>query len=891
MQTTTRRFIFGEFVKDDAPITLLQVESLCDKSEVVRDELQSYPFDKVCRVMRRLSQAWKNPEYPQRKKALEMLPVESGYAESMIIKGLDVMAGLLDPDFLQQKIDTELRKIPVMEGFQFDVRTGTAKQWQPLGVVLHVLAGNVFTGGVGSWIEGVLTRNVTILKMSSSERVFMPLFISSLLECDPDGVLSRATALIDYSSSQTDVMNCLKQRVDGVVVWGGEQAVRAYREDLPARTRLVLFGPKLSLSVITKGGIDERSLEVMAKDLAQEMSIWDQNACTAPQICYIEGRDNAYKMGKLLAQNLALVEKDIPAGSIDLNSAVEIRKLRSLYEVNQLFGKSGFWSSGEDLRWSVFVDEDVELQPSPLHRTIRVIPFEDIASVVNQVKSYRGYVQTVGLESGSDERLHLAGKLAKFGVIRCVGLGQMAGGEIDDPHDGAYDLPQLLNLVLLRSNQPRDRNLDPIDRMLEEDRRKILDSYFRTLLDRARNSAYFAPIISNVENKLNRPIDGIADLTHFPVLSRELMEANMPPASQGLNTLVDRYAGGYVSRSGGSTGAPKFSIYDGHDWEQMISRAERLLLAAGLSKGDRLANCMIAGDLYGSFVSFDHIVSRLGVTSFAFSTKIIPAMFVDVWRNFNLNAIQGVPAFIIPLLRDAKKLEPNLSLEKFIFAGQALSQRDHKWLENELKVSCISSIIGANDGGQIAFQCQYLSGSEHHVTDDFNYIEIVDDQGVSIAEGERGRILITSLHKYAFPLIRYAIGDAARFVDKKCECGRTNRIIEYLGRCDSMVSVGFINLDLKSIEIALAEFSLSVIQLVAREHESGLEYLVLRLESPDIKEVADQKILSVLLTHIPVLKDRIAERKLLKIEIEKYSEGELPRDSRSAKVKSFLDER
>ncbi|MDA9951756.1 hypothetical protein N9D31_04170, partial [Oligoflexaceae bacterium] len=533
----TKRFIFGKFVPDNDVITVDQAHDICRESEISRDRLQDYPFDKVRRVMRRLSEAWSDPEYKYRLEAQERLPQESGYSPEMIQKGLSVMAGLLDPDFLQKKVETELRRIPIIEGYQFDRQTNTAKQWQPLGVVLHVLAGNVFTGGVGSWIEGALTRNVTILKMSSSERVFMPLFLSSLLECDPDRVLSGATALIDYRSSQTEVMDVFKQSMDGIVVWGGEQAVRAYRDNLPARTKLIVFGPKLSLSVVTEGAQSENGIEPIAKGLAQELSIWDQNACTAPQICYVQGKKAAYKLAETMSKHMKKMEQEIPSGEIDLNAAVEIRKLRTLYEVNQLEGKGGYWSSGEDLKWSIFVDESVDLNPSPLHRTIRIIPFQSIEDVVDQVRLYRGYVQTVGLECAVDERLSVSRSLAKFGVIRMVSLGQMAGGEIDDPHDGAYDLPQFLNLVLIRSNQKVHRDVEPIDRLNEAERLPVLDSYFRNLVDVARRSSYYSKLISSAETKLKRAIDTLDDIKCLPVLSRALMEEHMPPYGSGLKTM------------------------------------------------------------------------------------------------------------------------------------------------------------------------------------------------------------------------------------------------------------------------------------------------------------------------------------------------------------------
>ena len=67
-----------------------------------------------------------------------------------------------------------------------------------------------------------------------------------------------------------------------------------------------------------------------------------------------------------------------------------------------------------------------------------------------------------------------------------------------------------------------------------------------------------------------------------------------------------------MSRSGGSTGIPKFSVYDRADWNSLIDAGERAVRFAGLRMNDRLANCMMAGDLYGSFVSFDHINSRIG---------------------------------------------------------------------------------------------------------------------------------------------------------------------------------------------------------------------------------------------------------------------------------------
>jgi phenylacetate-CoA ligase len=52
------------------------------------------------------------------------------------------------------------------------------------------------------------------------------------------------------------------------------------------------------------------------------------------------------------------------------------------------------------------------------------------------------------------------------------------------------------------------------------------------------------------------------------------------------------------------------------------------------------------------------------------------------------------------------------------------------------------------------------------------YVEIVDDQGRNCAPRETGRILITLLTNFAFPLIRYDIGDLGEWAEPaSCPCG------------------------------------------------------------------------------------------------------------------------
>lgn len=68
-----------------------------------------------------------------------------------------------------------------------------------------------------------------------------------------------------------------------------------------------------------------------------------------------------------------------------------------------------------------------------------------------------------------------------------------------------------------------------------------------------------------------------------------------------------------------------------------------------------------------------------------------------------------------------------------------------------------------------------------------NLVEIVDEQGRACEPGQVGRVIVTPLHAFAMPLIRYAIGDLAE-AGGAAKCGRGLPVIkQVLGRERHMV--------------------------------------------------------------------------------------------------------
>lgn len=81
----------------------------------------------------------------------------------------------------------------------------------------------------------------------------------------------------------------------------------------------------------------------------------------------------------------------------------------------------------------------------------------------------------------------------------------------------------------------------------------------------------------------------------------------------------------------------------------------------------------------------------------------------------------------------------------------------------------VVDLYSSQEVGYIALQCP--DGDCYHVQAENLLVEVLDDNGKPCGPGETGRVVVTTLHNFAAPLIRYEIGDYAE-VAEPCRCGR-----------------------------------------------------------------------------------------------------------------------
>jgi phenylacetate-CoA ligase len=113
-------------------------------------------------------------------------------------------------------------------------------------------------------------------------------------------------------------------------------------------------------------------------------------------------------------------------------------------------------------------------------------------------------------------------------------------------------------------------------------------------------------------------------------------------------------------------------------------------------------------------------------------------------------------------------------------------------LPPELRALCqkawgvpVTDVYSAEEVGYIALQCP--RHEHYHVQSENLLVEIVDDAGEPCPPGAIGRVVITTLHNFAMPLVRYALGDHAE-AGPPCDCGRGLPVIARIhGRTRNML--------------------------------------------------------------------------------------------------------
>lgn len=267
------------------------------------------------------------------------------------------------------------------------------------------------------------------------------------------------------------------------------------------------------------------------------------------------------------------------------------------------------------------------------------------------------------------------------------------------------------------------------------------------------------------------PIDlkSVDDLSSLPVLTKNIIRENY-------DELISKsHKNNHIKKTtGGSTGVPLSLAYTqesysrrnavmwrGYSWAKLPPGAKAVYLW-GINLDETNLYSKLKEDLYNRFYN-RYVFSCFGLND----SKMHE--FVELVNKVRPEVIVS---YVNPMFHLSSWLmENNIKMfsPKSVITGAEPLYEFQRTVIEEATGSEVYNTFGCREVMLIASECEQKNGL--HINTDHLVVESLDDKGQNV-QNESGELVITDLHNYGMPFIRYKNEDLIVLSDERCGCGR-----------------------------------------------------------------------------------------------------------------------
>jgi len=263
-------------------------------------------------------------------------------------------------------------------------------------------------------------------------------------------------------------------------------------------------------------------------------------------------------------------------------------------------------------------------------------------------------------------------------------------------------------------------------------------------------------------------INSVADLHKLPFLDKTTIRENYSALKSDQTGRVSSFT------TGGSSGTPLTFLLGNERVSHDVAEKWRATRWWDVDIGDKE---IVA---WGSPIELGAQDRVRIIRDKVFRSTLIPAFdmdeskllgFIEKIKQVKPPMLFGYPSVfsLIAKLALAQNIDlTQLGIKVIFVTSERLYPYQREIIEQAFGAP-VANGYGSRDAGFIAHQCP--SGSMHISAEDL-IVEIVDNDGNVVADGEKGEIVITHMATSDFPFIRYRTGDIAALDTKSCACGR-----------------------------------------------------------------------------------------------------------------------
>lgn len=446
------------FIADLPPEAVLTSPLIADACQTLKRNRAAYLAARSTRsLVQLLSQVaanWLDAEYPLRQLALAEGPKALGFSRETLACGLDAFFREVTPDNLKALLAQDLGHADAQDRPAPTGGHGSRRMSMAVGpeLLAHVAAGNIPNPTLTSMVLGLLTRSAQFVKCASGTALLPRLFAHSIY--DADHKLGSCLEIAEWRGGNAPLEETLFTAANCVTATGSDETLASIRSWVPAQTRFVGYGHRVSFAFIARESLWGATARTGVAAAADDVIAWDQLGCLSPQVIYVadEAGLTADQFAEKLADELERREQTQPRGVLPVEIAATLNSRRAFYAVRAAHSPdTRLWQSRESTAWTVVYEADPRFQISCGHRWIYVKPARDLAEALQGADALRGKISTVGIAAPDGKAEGLVEELARWGVTRVCALGQMQRPPLTWRHDGR---PALGDLVMWTDWEP-----------------------------------------------------------------------------------------------------------------------------------------------------------------------------------------------------------------------------------------------------------------------------------------------------------------------------------------------------------------------------------------------------------------------------------------------------
>lgn len=296
-------------------------------------------------------------------------------------------------------------------------------------------------------------------------------------------------------------------------------------------------------------------------------------------------------------------------------------------------------------------------------------------------------------------------------------------------------------------------------------------------------------------------ITSLKDLQEIPFTTKEDIRQHYPYGlfAEPMKKIVRIHA------SSGTTGKPTVVGYTKNDlntWSDLVAR----IIAMGGGSEEDVAQVAFGYGLFTGAFGLHYGLEKIGATVVPVSSGNTEKQIM-LMRDFGTTLLVSTPSYALYMAEVAQEMgiaKDELHLRVGFFGAEGSTEEMRNELEERWGIVAtenygLSEIIGPGVSGE----CTYKQGM--HIAEDHFIPEIINpDTGKTLDWGEKGELVITTITKEGFPLLRYRTKDITALTNERCDCGRTMARMEKVqGRTDDMLIIKGVNVFPSQIESVL----------------------------------------------------------------------------------------